>query len=117
MNHLDRELVTMSKMVGIYCKDHHGEEGLCDECAVFMDYAQVRLEKCPFGQEKPTCANCPVHCYKAHYREQAKAIMRYAGPRMLIRHPILTVAHYIDGLRRARHPRELSRQERLRKRN
>ena len=113
MRHLEREFLTMSKMVGIYCADHHDRPELCDECRTFLDYAQVRLDKCPFGEDKPTCSNCPVHCYKPHYRVKAKAIMRYAGPRMLLRHPLLTIAHYIDGRRRARHPRELSREERL----
>lgn len=116
MKHLDRERRTIRKMVEIYCHDHHGSSGLCEECSVFMNYADVRLDKCPFGDEKPTCSNCPVHCYKPHYRDQAKAIMRYAGPRMLLRHPLLTIAHYIDGRRQARHPRELSRQQRLDKR-
>jgi len=115
MSHLERERTTISKMVGIYCKAHHGSNGLCDECAVFMDYAEVRLEKCPYGEDKPTCSNCPVHCYKESYRDQAKEIMRYAGPRMLLRHPVLTITHYIDGRRKAKHPRELTREERLRK--
>ena len=113
--HLEREFLTMGKMVGIYCSGHHPGESLCQDCEKFLDYAEVRLEKCPYGEEKPTCANCPVHCYKREYREQAKKIMRYAGPRMLMRHPILTISHYIDGRRRAKHPRELSREERLRK--
>lgn len=113
--HLKREFRTMGKMVGIYCSAHHDAVDLCDDCTKFLDYAEVRLEKCPFGEEKPTCANCPVHCYKQEYREQAKTIMRYAGPRMLLHHPILTISHYIDGRRRARHPRELSRAERMRK--
>ena len=104
----------MSKMVDIYCRDHHGTDQRCEQCADFMRYAEVRLDKCPFGQDKPTCSNCPVHCYKANYRSKAKAIMRYAGPRMLLRHPALTIAHYIDGLRQARHPRDMSREERLR---
>ncbi|MBT8083149.1 MAG: nitrous oxide-stimulated promoter family protein [Gammaproteobacteria bacterium] len=105
----------MQKMVGIYCAAHHRAGDLCKECAKFLDYAEVRLEKCPYGEDKPTCSNCPVHCYKSNYRARAKAIMRYAGPRMLLRHPILTIAHYLDGRRRARHPRELTRQERLNK--
>jgi len=113
--HLTREFHTMGRMVDIYCSAHHDAEALCDDCARFLDYAEVRLEKCPYGEDKPTCANCPVHCYKKDYREQARTIMRYAGPRMLFRHPILTISHYIDGRRRAKHPRELSRDERLRK--
>ncbi|HNR32353.1 MAG TPA: nitrous oxide-stimulated promoter family protein, partial [Candidatus Hydrogenedentes bacterium] len=43
----------------------------------------------------------PIHCYKPVMREQTRAVMRYAGPRMLFRHPWLTVMHYVDGLRRA----------------
>jgi hypothetical protein len=32
-------------------------------------------------------------------REQIRAVMRYAGPRMLYRHPIMTLQHMIDGRR------------------
>ena len=116
MKHVERERRTIRKMVDIYCKDHHGTDALCEDCSVFMDYAEVRLDKCPFGEDKPTCSNCPVHCYKPAYRDKAKEIMRYSGPRMLLRHPVLTIAHYIDGRRQAKHPRELSRKERLQKR-
>jgi len=42
--------------------------------------------------------------------------MRYAGPRMLRRHPLLAIAHILDNFRTARHPRESSREERLRAR-
>ena len=113
--HLDREQLTITRMIGIYCSDHHDgdSDALCPSCREFLDYAERRLQKCPYGDDKPTCANCPIHCYKPARRAQAREIMRYAGPRMLLRHPILTIAHKIDGLRRARHPRELSREERL----
>jgi len=30
-----------------------------------------------------------------------RIIMRYAGPRMLWRHPVLSVRHWLDGLRKA----------------
>lgn len=110
---LRREWQTMQKMVGIYCAAHHGSEAHCRECREFLDYARVRLEKCPYGPGKPTCANCPVHCYKPAHRERARTIMRYAGPRMLLRHPVLTIAHLLDGRRKARHPRELTREQRM----
>jgi hypothetical protein len=45
-------------------------------------------------------------------REQVKAVMRYAGPRMLYRHPILTLFHFLDGRRK-----EPLRQERKRNRS
>ena len=112
---LDREHRTIVKMVGIYCADHHGgsDASLCEDCSEFLDYAEVRLRKCPYGDDKPTCANCPIHCYKPARRAQVREIMRYAGPRMLLRHPVLAITHKLDGFRRARHPRELTREERL----
>lgn len=58
-----------------------------------------RLDKCVFGEEKPACKQCPVHCYQPAKREEMKQIMRWAGPRMLWRHPVLTVRHLIDDKR------------------
>ena len=112
---LDREQLTMSRMVSIYCSAHHDGSAdiLCSACREFLDYAEIRLQKCPYGDNKPTCANCPVHCYKPARKSQAREIMRYAGPRMLLRHPILAIAHQLDGFRKVRHPRELTREQRL----
>lgn len=62
-------------------------------------YAEKRLDKCVFGEEKPACKQCPVHCYQPAKREEMKQIMRWAGPRMLWRHPVLTVRHLIDDKR------------------
>ena len=99
---LAREWKTMSAMVRIYCRDHHpAADGLCAECRQFLDYACVRLERCRFGQEKPTCANCPVHCYQRDRREQARVVMRYAGPRMIWEHPVMSLRHWLDGYRKA----------------
>lgn len=115
--HLRRERRTVAAMIGIYCADRHAgrTDGLCPSCREFLDYAQRRLDKCPYGDEKPTCANCPVHCYKPARRELARTIMRHAGPRMLLRHPLLAIAHHLDGLRQVRHPRELTREQRRRR--
>ena len=99
---LAREWKTMSAMVQIYCRDHHHPaEGLCAECRQFLDYAEVRLERCRFGEEKPTCANCPVHCYQRDRREQACAVMRYARPCMMWEHPVMSLRHWLDGFRPA----------------
>lgn len=85
-------------MVRIYCRDlHAARPGLCGQCQVLMDYATRRLDRCVFGEEKPTCANCKVHCYNAKMRERIRTCMRYAGPRMLWRHPVLAIVHMIDG--------------------
>lgn len=116
---LARERLTMTKMVGIYCTAHHDSDrdSLCEACREFLDYAKVRLRKCPYGDQKPTCANCPVHCYKPARKEQARVIMRFAGPRMLLRHPLLAITHQLDGFRKVKHPRELTRKQRMRPRD
>ena len=66
---LKREHDTLVFMCGIYCKDHHQPQadGLCADCAELMRYAEDRLAKCPYGQDKPTCAKCPIHCYKSNH--------------------------------------------------
>ena len=111
---LGREWRTMSKMGRIYCEARHSrsDAALCADCQEFLDYADVRLKKCPYGTDKPTCANCPIHCYKPGPRARARMIMRYSGPRMLLRHPYLAIAHQLDGLRSAKHPKELTRDQR-----
>mgnify|MGYP001231039661 CR=1 FL=1 len=86
--------------------------GPCGACREFLDYAEQRLEKCPYGEDKPTCAKCPIHCYKRAQREQAKEIMRYAGPRMTYRHPWLALTHLLDKLRKVEHPMETRRKQR-----
>ena len=99
---LAREWQTMTAMVRIYCRDHHhGAEGLCAECEQFLSYANARLERCRFGVEKPTCAKCPVHCYQRDRREQVRVIMRYAGPRMMWKHPLMSLRHWLDSFRPA----------------
>ncbi len=98
---LAREWKTMQAMIRCHCQGRHGTaEGLCVECRGLQDYARQRLERCRFGPEKPTCANCPVHCYQRSRREEIKRVMRYAGPRMLWRHPLLSLRHWLDGFRR-----------------
>lgn len=103
---LKREQATMEAMLRLNCSDNHDRtavdaEGLCPECAGLLAYSRKRLAACPFGPEKPTCVNCQIHCYGRRQREDMREVMRYAGPRMLLRHPVLAIAHVIDGRRPA----------------
>jgi hypothetical protein len=92
-----RELKTIETMVRMYCRGHGHEGGapLCSDCGALFEYASRRLERCVFGDAKPACANCVVHCYKADMRQQIRVVMRWAGPRMMLRHPIMAIAHLI----------------------
>lgn len=81
----------------IYCRGHHAADGgLCHECEGLLEYALQRLQVCPFQEQKPACNRCEVHCYSKTQRERVKAAMRYAGPRMLFRHPVLSILHMLD---------------------
>jgi hypothetical protein len=101
-----REKKTISIMIEMYCRDHHGtaQPSLCGKCGALRAYAMQRIDKCPFCLAKPTCANCPIHCYKPDRREEVRQVMRYAGPRMLKRHPVLALLHIIDGRRQVETP-------------
>ena len=77
----------------------HTTRGLCPECATLLDYALRRLDSCRFGNGKPSCRKCPVHCYHADMRERIRTVMRWAGPRMIFRHPIAATRHLLRELR------------------
>ena len=107
-----REKKTISVMIEMYCRARHGtgSRELCERCTSLHDYAMQRIEKCPYCLAKPTCANCPIHCYQAEPRERIKRVMRYAGPRMMGRHPILALLHKLDGLRKVETPSRVKRE-------
>jgi len=99
MTRIEEEKNTVRQMVEIYCKGHHHtDSGLCQECSTLLDYAFARLDHCKFGEKKPTCKKCPIHCYKPAMRVQMKEAMRYAGPRMLWHHPVSAIKHLIREL-------------------
>jgi hypothetical protein len=96
-----REHETLEAMIRMYCRHHHKAGSVCAECANLAEYSLRRLERCVFGDAKPTCANCVVHCYRGDLRERIRQVMRWAGPRMLLRHPRLAIRHMLDGKRPA----------------
>ncbi|MDQ7095249.1 nitrous oxide-stimulated promoter family protein [Desulfosporosinus sp. PR] len=97
---LDFEKQTVRAMLRLYCKDqHHTGKGLCQECQDLENYALARLAHCKFGEQKPTCGKCPVHCYKPDMRQRMLEVMRYAGPKMVFSHPAMALRHLVDGFR------------------
>ncbi len=94
---ISRERQTVAVMIGLFCRQKHKSSDICGECRELLSYALERLEKCSFQGKKMTCARCPVHCYNPVMRERIRIVMGYAGPRMLFRHPALTILHLIDG--------------------
>lgn len=87
-------------MIHIYCAAKHGyKKSLCPDCSALNEYAQKRLERCRFGEDKPNCKNCPVHCYRPDMKEKIQNIMRFSGPRMLFRSPILSIIHLVKSFK------------------
>jgi predicted amidophosphoribosyltransferase len=98
---ISREQQTITAMMQIYCTAHHGSDGaLCEDCEQLLNYAHQRLDVCPFQEQKPACNHCTVHCYAKDRREHVKEVMRYSGPRMLFRHPWLSLMHLVDKFRK-----------------
>lgn len=94
MGKIEKEIAIIKQIVGLYCNKKHNQT-LCEDCKELLDYAIVRLQKCKFGEDKPRCAKCPVHCYKPDMRARMRVLMRYAGPRMLLYKPIVYAKHYL----------------------
>lgn len=82
-----------------------GTESIDGEASIDAEalkaYTHKRIEQCRYrGKlEKPFCNVCPVHCYKPDMRRQIRTVMRYSGPRMLFRHPVLSLQHLIGTIR------------------
>ena len=97
-NRIQREKKTVKAMAAIYCRANHKQKNqLCPECQKLLDYSLNRLDRCKFGENKRTCKNCTVHCYKEPEKTKIKDIMRFSGPRMLFKHPVLAIQHIFDG--------------------
>jgi hypothetical protein len=100
-NRLEQEHKTINTMIRMYCKHFHDcDDDLCQECADLFQYAEERLKGCRFGEEKPTCDTCTVHCYKPDMREKIRTVMRYAGPRMIYTHPIMGFRHIFKKMKK-----------------
>jgi Nitrous oxide-stimulated promoter len=111
---LAREKQTIELMVGMYCQAcHQDRSNLCLDCKELLEYAYRKIEKCPFHELKPICANCRIHCYKGKMRERVKIIMRYSGPKMLLHHPGLALLHLMDRMRKQKGPVPPSRREEI----
>lgn len=103
MSRIDYEKHTVEQMIRIYCRHKHSSQraltqpnGLCPSCSELLAYSHQRLSRCPFGEHKSTCRRCKVHCYRPEMRHRIAAVMRYAGPRMMLHHPFLALKHWLQ---------------------
>ena len=101
MTRAEREKQVVGQMIAVYCRRRHKPAGgtPCDDCRRLTEYACRRIERCPKGEAKSSCRKCEIHCYDAESRARIRAVMRYAGPRMLLINPIAAIRHLLTELR------------------
>lgn len=101
---LRRDLRTVARFVEVYCHGRHPDAlkrafwlpkwdvvamigrcpRLCDACRRLLAHAFVKRIHCPMDP-KPACKHCPTHCYHPAHRETIRQVMKYAGPRLILR--------------------------------
>ncbi len=103
------ETKTVNLMIALYChKKHKSKKGdLCPDCKELKEYCEYRLSLCPWGDKKPFCSNCSIHCYNKEHRERIREVMRFSGPRMLFHHPILAIRHVKETIKQKKKLRKI----------
>ena len=102
---IEDEVRLVDSMIDVYAAAHRKNDPKSDtavpDTEALKSYTHRRIEQCRYRNErkKPFCNVCPVHCYKPEMRRQIRSVMRYSGPRMLLRHPILSIGHLIGTIR------------------
>ena len=93
-DHLEKDRKTLEAIGRIYCQAHHegprDAAGLCPSCRGTVDDTLARTTSCPYGHQA-NCQDCDIHCQRGEARDRIREIMRYAAPRMLLRHPLMTL--------------------------
>ena len=70
MKRIKEEQRVVEQMIRLYCRKKEGNKELCPGCQELLQYATARLERCKFGENKPTCKKCPIHCYRPQMKER-----------------------------------------------
>jgi hypothetical protein len=95
MKRIEQEIKTIGIMIDIYCRHHHGSDKLCKSCQELYSYVHQRTRKCTFGEDKPACGKCQIHCFKPNMKAIIRDVMKFSGPKMIYSHPILAIRHLI----------------------
>ena len=92
---IEDEKVVVEQMIRLYCQKREGHAELCPTCRELLDYAHWRLDRCRYGERKPTCKKCSTHCYRPEMKERIREVMRWSGPRMILYHPLAAIRHLL----------------------
>ena len=92
---IEEEKALVEQMIRLYCQKSEGHAELCPNCQKLLEYAHSRLDRCRYGNDKPTCKKCPIHCYRPEMKERIRIVMRWSGPRMMLYHPLTAIRHLL----------------------
>ena len=95
MSNTEKDRRILEAIGRIYCKGNHAGRakdaaGMCPECRGVIEQTLARAEACPHGHEG-NCQDCATPCQRGEAQQRIKAIMRYAAPRMMFRHPLMAL--------------------------
>ena len=100
-----RDLRTLGQFIGLRCRLQHREAErepftlsdadpqsifgrrpprLCPECTALLQHGTAKRLLCPLDP-KPMCKQCPTPCYSNAHRRAVREVMRFSGPRMILR--------------------------------
>lgn len=96
MGRIESEKRVVSHMIELYCKHKLRCGELPLEFKELEAYAHKRLDCCKFGDKKPACKRCPIHCYRPDMRQKIRDVMRWGGPRMMIYNPVAAIKHLFN---------------------
>lgn len=91
---IEREKRIINRMITEYCQEVHKDAVLCNDCNELIEYAEKRLLKCPFIEDKPICSKCDIHCYNKKQQDQIKEVMRTMGSKMIYTHTWDTIWYF-----------------------
>ncbi len=86
------------EMITIFCAAKHHRVGNCQTCSRLEEYANMKIDRCPPGDSGISCSSCRVHCYGESERSLIKEVMKYAGPGIFLKSPLLTLRYFMNNL-------------------
>ena len=99
MQRIEHDKYILRKMITIYARHRCNDDASRQEVMRLAQYACNRLEHCRYGEAKPACKDCPIHCYAPTERQRIKMVMRWAGPRMILYSPRGVLRHLCQTLK------------------
>lgn len=94
----EKEIEVVQLMIQKYCNGVHKSKSgfICEDCKALLNYVILCRNRCPYGDNKPFCSNCDIHCYKPVIKSKIRSVMRYSGPRIILSHPLIAIRHLTE---------------------